>query len=143
MKLKLTDMTDFEIAFLDHVAITVKDLDASAKWYQKVLGLKKYKLPKWGEYPVFLLAGKTGLALFPAKTTESLDDYNGLKIDHFAFNVTNNNFAKARKRYEELNVNYTFKDHHYFQSIYTRDLDGHMVELTTLMVNESSFYKDL
>lgn len=136
-------MTNFEISFLDHVAITVKDLDASAKWYQKVLGLKKYQLPKWGKYPIFLLAGKAGIALFPANTNESLDDFKGLKIDHFAFNVTNNNFSKARKRYEEIGLDYKFKDHHYYQSIYTKDLDGHTVELTTLMVDELSFYKEL
>lgn len=141
MKLKPTAMTNFEIAFLDHVAITVKDLDASAKWYQKVLGLKKYQLPKWGTHPIFLLAGKAGVALFPANSSESLNDFNGLKIDHFAFNVTNDNFVKARKRYEELNIEYTFKDHHYFQSIYIKDLDNHTVELTTLMVDEGSFYK--
>ena len=41
-------MPEFEIAFLDHVALHVKDMDIAANWYEKVLGLKKYQLPKMG-----------------------------------------------------------------------------------------------
>ena len=52
------------LEFLDHVAIYVADMEASAKWYENVLGLKRYQLPEWGEYPIFLLSGKTGIALF-------------------------------------------------------------------------------
>ena len=33
---------------LNHVAICVKDMNESIDWYQKVLGLKKYQLEKWG-----------------------------------------------------------------------------------------------
>jgi len=57
---------ELEIKFLDHVAIRVTDLRVSAAWYEKVLGLKKYQLAKWGEYPIFMLAKKSGIALFPA-----------------------------------------------------------------------------
>ncbi|MGB5355176.1 MAG: VOC family protein, partial [Eudoraea sp.] len=53
----------FEIDFLDHVAIRVKDLKVSEAWYEKVLGLKKYQLDEWGPFPVFMLAKKSGVAL--------------------------------------------------------------------------------
>jgi len=39
-------------------------------------------------------------------------------------------------------LDFTVQDHHYFHSIYTRDPDGHVVELTTIVVEEDSFYGD-
>jgi len=140
-------MTDkkhkIEIEFLDHVAIRVVDMEASAIWYEKLLGLKRYQLPEWGDFPIFLLSGKSGIALFPANTTDTKLEptSKNVKIDHFAFNVTSENFEKAKKRYIELNLEFHIQDHHYFDSIYTKDLDGHTVELTTIKVNEREFYK--
>ena len=135
-------MTDFEIAFLDHVAIRVADMEASAQWYEITLGLKRYKVEKWGKFPVFLLAGKTGVALFPANTNEPelITNSKNAGIDHYAFNVTQENFKKAKAHYESLQISYTFKDHFYFHSLYTKDPDGHTVELTTLVVDETDFY---
>lgn len=136
-------MTEFEIERLDHVAILARDLEASANWYEKVLGLKRYQLPEWGDFPIFMLAGKAGVALFPADKGLSVSKANTkhIGIDHFAFNLTLPNFEKAKIRYKELGIKYTFEDHHYYHSIYTKDLDGHTVELTTLVVDEESFYR--
>ncbi|MGB5170244.1 MAG: VOC family protein [Eudoraea sp.] len=133
----------FEIDFLDHVAIRVKDLKVSEAWYEKVLGLKKYQLDEWGPFPVFMLAKKSGVALFPAVVSDeelNLKSKN-IKIDHFAFNVSKENFEKAHKRYLELELDFNIQDHHYFHSIYTKDPDGHTVELTTLVGDEKQFYK--
>ncbi len=135
-------MTEFNIEFIDHVAISVKDITASVKWYEKVLGLVAYQLPEWGEFPIFMLSNKTGIAIFPAQTDDVKLEANSknVKIDHFAFNVTKRNFEKAIKRFEELGLKYDFQDHFYFHSIYIKDLDGHTVELTTLIVDEKLFY---
>jgi catechol 2,3-dioxygenase-like lactoylglutathione lyase family enzyme len=136
------DGNEITLEFLDHVAIRVKDLHLSVEWYQKVLGLKKYQLPEWGEFPIFLLSGKSGIALFPAKITDVQLELNSrnVKIDHFAFNVTKENFEKAKKRYKELNLEFNIQDHYYFHSIYTKDPDGHTVELTTIVIDENKFY---
>ena len=135
-------MSDFKINFLDHVAIRVQDISIAAAWYEKVLGLKKYEVDAWGPYPIFMLAGKTGVALFPANTDDTrLDAFSkNVKIDHFAFNVSEEDFKKAQIKYDRLGLNYSFQDHVYFHSLYTKDPDGHTVELTTLVVDESSFY---
>ena len=134
---------EIELRFLDHVAIRVKDMDASIAWYQKVLGLKKYQLEVWGDYPIFLLAGKSGIALFPAneKDPPAMNSASrNVKIDHFAFNVDRENFDKALDNYQRLELDFVVKDHHYFDSVYTEDPDGHIVELTTIKVDEERFY---
>jgi len=132
------------IEFLDHVAIRVRDLDLAAGWYEDVLGLKRYQMPEWGEFPIFMISGKSGVALFPANTTDTELDRNSknVKIDHFAFQVTQENFERAKKRYAALNLEFSIQDHHYFHSIYTQDPDGHTVELTTIVVDENDFYTE-
>lgn len=133
----------FKIDFLDHVAIRVQDLEKSAKWYEKVLGLKKYKLKKWGEFPIFMLSNKCGVALFPANAEDDCinQNPNSVKIDHFAFNLSKENFEKAKKKYSDLGLKFELQDHFYFDSLYTKDPDGHLVELTTLKVDTEEFYK--
>lgn len=132
----------FKINHLDHVAIYVSDMDISIAWYEKVLGLKKHQYPEWGAFPVFMLAGTTGVAIFPANPAHpSLPSNNrGIRIEHFAFNVDNDEFQKARAHYEKLGISYEFKDHQLFHSIYTYDPDGHNVELTTLVVPPERAY---
>ncbi len=137
-------MIPFEISGLDHVAIRVADMEASAAWYQKVLGLERYDVAEWGPFPVFMLKETFGVALFPASETGNSTHIpnKGIRIDHFAFNVSYENFEKARAHYQELNIDFNFQDHTYFHSIYTRDPDGHVVELTTLLPGKESFYKN-
>lgn len=132
----------FKINFLDHVAIRVRDIEASAAWYEKVLGLKRYRLPEWGDYPIFMLAGTSGVALFPANPEDPKVELTSrnVKIDHFAFNVGREDFALAQRHYESLGQEFQFQDHHYFHSIYTSDPDGHTVELTTLVGGFEEFY---
>ena len=127
---------DFKVQFLDHVAIRVKDFDKSITWYERVLHLKKYELEEWGAFPVFMMAGKSGVALFPA------DERAGemRSVDHFAFHVTQKDFKAAQEHFNELGLEFSFQDHHYFHSIYTKDPDGHKVELTCLVVDEAEFY---
>lgn len=140
--MKTPPLPDISLAFLDHVALRVADLERSAYWYGEVLGLQRYQLPEWGDFPIFMLAGKSGVALFPARLEDPASDpgSRNVRIDHFAFRVDRENYEKAKKRYFELELEFSEQDHHYFHSIYTRDPDGHTVELTTLVVGEAEFY---
>ncbi|NNE01815.1 MAG: VOC family protein [Eudoraea sp.] len=135
-------MSGFKLNFLDHVAIRVRDVETSVLWYEKVLGLKRYQYKEWGSYPVFMFSGKSGIAIFPANQKDPILDSNSknIKIDHFAFNVTQEDFKKAQEVFKSLKISFEFQDHFYFHSIYLKDPDDHTVELTTLLVPESSFY---
>ncbi|WP_235298196.1 VOC family protein [Portibacter marinus] len=132
-----------DLQYIDHVAIRVKDLGESAKWYSKVLGLKKVQPPEWGAFPVFMMSKGFGVALFPANLDhDSLNPASkNVKIDHFAFHVNRHNFEKAIEKYKDLGLSYQIQDHYYFDSIYTKDPDGHTVELTTIKVDAGEFYK--
>ena len=133
---------EFKIRFLDHVAIRVADIQRSADWYEDVLGMKRYSFKEWGEFPIFMLNGKTGIALFPANLKDNPVDplSRNVMIDHFAFNVSNQDFRKAQNHLDLKGIDFQFQDHHYFHSIYFRDPDGHKVELTTIVVDEDKFY---
>lgn len=133
-----------KLEFLDHVAIRVANMEVSVEWYQTVLGLKAYRLPEWKNFPIMMFSGKTGIALFPANSKDSKLDSTSrnVKIDHFAFNVTRENFDKAIERYTELKIDYDIQDHHYFDSVYVKDPDGHKVELTTIKVDPNEFYEN-
>ncbi len=129
----------FRLDFLDHIALRVQDLQASVNWYQEVLGLVPQQTPEWGDFPIFLLCGKTGLALFPARTDpEHPEDRYP---DHFAFHIAPEAFIKARKYFESKEIAYDYQDHHYFESIYLQDPDKHTVELTTPKRDLKHFYK--
>lgn len=131
------------INFLDHVAIRAKDIEKSAKWYERVLGMKRTNTPRWNNYPLFMTTGKAGIAIFPANATDPMyeKDSKNVRIDHFAFNVDKENFMYAQEHYKQLGIKYDFSDHGYSKSIYTCDPDGHKVEITTLIVSEEEFYK--
>ena len=135
-------MKPFNINFLDHVAIYVEDMDRSIAWYSKHLGLKKYQPKEWGDFPVFMLTGKSGLAIFPARLEDDKlnPDSRNVRIEHLAFNVSNQDFEKAQEYFRNSGMAFDFQDHHYFHSIYLRDPDGHKVELTTIVVDEKTFY---
>jgi catechol 2,3-dioxygenase-like lactoylglutathione lyase family enzyme len=54
---------------LDHIAITVTDVEATVEWYQRVLGAQPLHLDLWreGKIPVVLLqVGASRLSVHPA-----------------------------------------------------------------------------
>lgn len=134
-------MSAFSLQALDHVALRCMDVERSAAWYQKILGLKRDDIPEWKPYPVFLMAEGFGVALFPATDGPSPEQLKPrmVQIDHYAFRVDRQSFEAALDHYDQLGLVYQVQDHTYFHSVYTKDPDGHTVELTTLAVPEADF----
>ncbi|MFT3679526.1 MAG: VOC family protein [Ferruginibacter sp.] len=131
-------MDNFTINFIDHIAIKVRDINVSANWYEQTLGLKKYTFPEWGSYPILMLAGRSGIALFPAKSADVL---NCFKSGHFAFNVNKEELEKAKEHFNKIGLAFEFQDHVFFHSIYIKDPDDYTVELTALVTSEEKFYR--
>ena len=124
----------FNIKTLDHVALRVSDLEASAKWYQRVLGLQRIQPEEWTPFPIFMVAENgTGIALFPtrSKAAENLPPGDWIKGDHYAFQVDQSNFERAQEHLNKEQIPFAFQDHLYFHSIYFEDPDDHQLELTT------------
>ena len=116
----------FKINHLDHVAILVKDMKVSVSWYEQILGLIRISPPEWNGVPVMMFANNTGVAIFPAGAEEAGQKF----IDHFAFNIDAEDLESAQSHLKNNGVPFTFKDHHYYHSIYFKDPDGHTVEFT-------------
>ncbi len=114
----------FKIDFLDHVAIRAKDIEQSAQWYESILGLKRVQPKEWKPWPIFMLAGNSGVAIFPEK------EGHVKKVDHFAFRVSQPSYEAAKEHLKAKGIDFQEQDHIYFDSIYFKDPDAHMVELT-------------
>jgi len=122
-----------ELEGIDHVAVGVRDIERSAKWYIEVLGFERLHEGAWNGVPTFIGKGNTGIALFPAsadaKSTQG--SHRDIRILHLAFRADRKNFITAQRELEKLGIKFEFQDHEISHSIYFRDPDGHALEITT------------
>src|SRR5258708_4718561 len=88
----------FQVQGLDHVAIEVSDLQKSVQWYHDVLRLERRHQEAWGDYPIMMCAGDTGVALFPARPRDSgeVNARIAPTIQHFAFRTNAANYSDAK-----------------------------------------------
>jgi catechol 2,3-dioxygenase-like lactoylglutathione lyase family enzyme len=118
---------------IDHVALSVRDVERSAQWYIDVLGFERLHPGMWNGIPTFIGKGTTGIALFPSrghgpKSPAQTDKINML---HLAFRTDRKNFLRAQRELKERGIKFEFQDHEISHSIYFRDPDGHELEITT------------
>lgn len=117
---------------LDHIALAVRDQQASEAWYREVLGLERRHEATWGDFPIMVGAGNTTLALFPRNQEEAPFPTGGLpSLRHIAFRVDAGNFQLAQKELKAHAIDFTFQDHDIAHSIYFEDPDGFRLEITT------------
>ena len=117
---------------IDHVALSVTDIERSARWYADVLGFKKQYADAW-EVPTFVARGTTAIALFPAGTkgTASVNRPGLPQFLHLAFRADRVNFLAAQQELKARQIPFEFQDHEISHSIYFSDPDGHQLEITT------------
>jgi catechol 2,3-dioxygenase-like lactoylglutathione lyase family enzyme len=118
---------------LDHVALSVRDVERSVQWYVDVLGFEKRYDGMWDGIPVFIGKGATALAIFPVRESElgAAARPVPIRILHLALRTDRANFLKAQSELKERGIKLTFQDHQISHSIYFCDPDGHKLEITT------------
>ncbi|PYL55047.1 MAG: VOC family protein, partial [Verrucomicrobia bacterium] len=60
-----------DVEGIDHVALSVRDVERSAQWYIDILGFERRHEGMWDGVPVFIGKGTTSIALFPVKSNET------------------------------------------------------------------------
>jgi catechol 2,3-dioxygenase-like lactoylglutathione lyase family enzyme len=122
-----------EVEGIDHVALSVRDVEASAQWYAELLGLERRYEGMWEGVPVFIGKGTTALALFPRRSNEEsvAASRGGAGMLHLAFRANRKNFLHAQGELRERGIPFGFQDHEISHSIYFVDPDGHKLEITT------------
>ena len=119
---------------IDHVALSVRDVELSAKWYIDVLGFERKHEGMWKGIPTFIAKGTTAIALFPARNHDSKKTPTRaawMDMLHLAFRADRKNFVVAQRELKERGITFEFQDHEISHSIYFRDPDGHELEITT------------
>ena len=122
-----------ELEGIDHVALAVRDVPSSVRWYQEVLGLERLHEEAWGDYPAVVGIGGTAIALFPVQGSDPKPrpDRDVLAMRHLAFRANAENFARAQRELTDRGVEFEFQNHGIANSIYFHDPDGHEIEITT------------
>jgi catechol 2,3-dioxygenase-like lactoylglutathione lyase family enzyme len=119
---------------IDHVAMGVRDIERSAKWYIDVLGFERLHDGMWDGVPTFIGKGNTGIALFPANQEPKTSAQREIRMLHLAFRADRENFRAAQQELKKHGIKFEFQDHEISHSIYFRDPDGHQLEITTYEV---------
>ena len=135
----------FAVRGMHHHAFRSRDIEKTRKFYEEVIGLPLIATFVETDNPVykdgasyihvfFELGDGSCLAFFQFQpngaTTgfaarDSFDHHIALEVDGIE------TIRAAERRYQELGFDYYIHDHAYVYSIYTRDPNGMIVELTT------------
>jgi catechol-2,3-dioxygenase len=127
-------VTGFSLERLDHVSLNVRDRAASIAWYRDVLGLEQRNEPGRNDWPVFMGAFGSCVALFQAEAESPERRHESTGLRHVAFMVGKLDLGRAQAHFREQGVEFRFEDHGNAHSLYLPDPDGNVVELTSYEV---------
>ena len=122
-----------EIRRMDHAALTVRDVPASAEFYRRIGFSTVLEIPR----ATFLRNGEAILALFPAGEgardgkARGPMDRETIAIQHIAFRIEEGSLERWKTALEEAGIPARGPvDHEINRSLYFEDPDGHQLELT-------------
>jgi catechol 2,3-dioxygenase-like lactoylglutathione lyase family enzyme len=124
-------VTELGLRRLDHVSLNVRDRAASIAWYRDVLGLEQKNEPTDDDEPVFMGDLGACIALFQAETASPERARESTGLRHVAFEVGKPDLERAQAHLRERGVDFRLVDHAIAHSLYFRDPDGNVLELTT------------
>jgi catechol 2,3-dioxygenase-like lactoylglutathione lyase family enzyme len=119
-----------QLDYIDHFAITVKNLQTSFDWYKKVFGFEMFH--QWKTTWLIQL-GDMKIGLFERPQAAVVDDINNkIAIQHLAFHLTADGFIEAMIELGTLTIQFEGpEDTGVAYSLFVNDPDGHLLELTT------------
>src|SRR5439155_9986220 len=96
---------------IDHVALDVRDVEQSAKWYIEVLGFERLHEDMWNGVPTFIGKGNTGIALFPADSDSrpTSSSHRDIRMLHLAFRADRENFLAAQRELGKRGMKFEFQ----------------------------------
>jgi catechol 2,3-dioxygenase-like lactoylglutathione lyase family enzyme len=111
---------------LDHVSLNVTDRARAIEWYRDTLGLEQKNDPTADDEPVFMGDPGSQIGLFQAQVVSPGRAEESTGVRHFCFTVEDVDAWRER-----LGDAARYEDHGNSRSVYVRDPDGNVVELTT------------
>ena len=115
---------------IDHVALVVRDLKTSKKWYGEMFGFESLETSPNSPY-VGNDSVKLALLQIAEDSTFTQPASQGARACHFAFDTDRSTFESYRARLDGMNMRYEELTHSDSQSIYFSDPDGYVIEVTT------------
>lgn len=100
-----------KIQGIDHVALNVKNIDQSVRFYTEVIGLKvTEREPSKPGIEYFLDCGTSLIGIIQAKNFDNLHPFEneGLGANHFSFRIHSNDFEAMIKKLEGHHVKIEF-----------------------------------
>jgi catechol 2,3-dioxygenase-like lactoylglutathione lyase family enzyme len=84
---------------IDHVALGVRDIEQSVKWYTEVFGFGRVHEGMWDGVPTFIGKGNAAIALFPARPNSKpgSSSHREVRMLHLAFRANYENFLAAQR----------------------------------------------
>jgi lactoylglutathione lyase len=114
---------------IDHLNISVSNINESLNFYQKVFGFKVYEQGESHGEPYFIIGEKEALylCLYQSKKRP------GGPINHIGINVQNFNSIEERLRLADIPILYGgIVEYPLSHSIYIQDPDGNEIELSEI-----------